>query len=67
MGAEILDAETLDVGFYRERARLCLNLADAARSARPLFARLCVLAKTYEEKARAAESILVGGRATRDS
>ncbi len=67
LDAETLDAETLDADFYRERAHLCHKLAEAATAARPLFARLRFLARTYEEKARAAELNLVGRQATRGS
>jgi hypothetical protein len=49
-------AEMLDANFYRERARLCHKLAESATAATPVFARLRLLAKTYEEKAEAAES-----------
>jgi len=47
--------ETLDGDFYRERARLCRELAESAAAAKPLFARLFFLAKAYEERARAAD------------
>lgn len=64
MDARTSDAETLDADFYRERAHLCHKLAEAATAARPLFARLCLLARTYEEKASAAELNSIGGQAT---
>ena len=60
-------AETLDAKFYRERAQLCHKLADAATAAKPLFARLYLLAKAYEEKAATAELKLAGGQATESS
>jgi hypothetical protein len=60
-----MNAETLDADFYRERARLCHELAEAARAARPLFARLFFLAKAYEEKAKAAD--LAAGQAIESS
>jgi hypothetical protein len=50
-----MEIETLDADFYRERARLCHELADAATAARSLFVRLYVLAGAYEERAKAAE------------
>jgi len=50
-----MDAETLDADFYRARARLCHELAEAAIAAKPLFSRLFFLAKAYEEKAKAAD------------
>jgi hypothetical protein len=49
-----MDTETLDEDFYRERARLCHELAEAAAATKPLFARLFFLARAYEEKAKAA-------------
>jgi hypothetical protein len=52
-------AETLDAEFYRQRAYLCHQLADAAQQAKPLFAHLYFLAQVYEEKAKAAETELV--------
>ena len=51
-----MSAETLDAEYYRGRAHLCHQLADSARAAKPLFARLCLLAQAYETKANAAES-----------
>jgi hypothetical protein len=57
-----MEIETLDADFYRERAHLCHKLADASKAAKPLFTRLYLLAKAYEEKAKAAN--LAGGRAT---
>ena len=50
-----MEIETLDADFYRERARLCHKLADAAGAAKPLFARLYLLARAYEERAERAE------------
>ena len=61
-----MDPETLDADFYRERARLCHTLADAATAAKPLFARLYFLARGYEERALAAEPKLAGGRAAKN-
>jgi hypothetical protein len=58
IGNDAMDAATLDSNFYRERAQLCHKLAGAATAAQPLFARLHLLAKAYEEKAEAAESKL---------
>ena len=58
-----MDAETLDGDFYRERARLCQKLAQAATAAKPLSVRLYFLARAYEEKARATESSLLVGQA----
>jgi hypothetical protein len=51
-----MDGETLDADFYRERACLCHELAEAATAARPLFVRLFFLGKAYEEKAKAADA-----------
>jgi hypothetical protein len=50
-----MEIETLNADFYRERARLCRELAEAATAAKPLFARLVFLAKSYEEMAKAAD------------
>jgi hypothetical protein len=50
-----MNAETLDSDFYRQQARMCRQLAASAREARPLVARLVALAKTYEERAEAAD------------
>jgi hypothetical protein len=58
-----MDAETLDGDFYRHQALVCHKLADAAPAATPLFARLNALAKSYEEKAEAAEAKM-GGKQT---
>jgi hypothetical protein len=55
-------AEMLDANFYRERAQLCHKLAESATAATPVFARLRLLAKTYEEKAEAAESKVPPGK-----
>jgi hypothetical protein len=58
-----MEIETLDADFYRQRATLCLKLADVATVARPLYARLFFLARTYEERAAAAENVMrVSGR-----
>jgi hypothetical protein len=51
-------AGTLDANFYRERARLCHKLAGAATAAKPIFARLRLLAKAYEENGERADSKL---------
>lgn len=45
-----MHAETLDAEFYRERARLCHTLAEAATAAKPIFSRLYFLARAYEQK-----------------
>jgi hypothetical protein len=58
-------AETLDVDFYRQRAYLCHHLAKVAPDAPPLFARLYLLARAYEDKATASES--AGGKAAESS
>jgi hypothetical protein len=50
-----MDAETLGGDFYRERARLCHALAEAAAATKPLFARLASLANEYEKKAQTAD------------
>jgi hypothetical protein len=49
-----MEIETLDADFYRGRARLCHKLADAAGAAKPLFARLYLLARAYEDRAERA-------------
>jgi hypothetical protein len=49
----------LDAEFYRQRAYLCHQLADAAQQAKPLFVRLYFLAQEYEKKARASETKLI--------
>jgi hypothetical protein len=54
-----MDADTLDADFYRERARSCHKLAEAATAARPLFVRLFFLAKACEERATAADVVRV--------
>ena len=59
IGNDAMDAETLDADFYRGRARLCHKLAEAATAAKPLFARLYLLAKRYEEKAEATETKMI--------
>ena len=52
-----MDAETtLDAEFYRERARLCHRLAEAATAAMPIFSRLHFLARAYEQRAAADEA-----------
>jgi hypothetical protein len=60
-----MEAETLDARFYRQHARLCHELAEAATAAKPLFTRLFFLPKAYEEKAKAAE--LAAGQAVESS
>lgn len=50
-----MDVQTLDANFYHERARLCHELAEVAKAAKPLFSRLYFLARAYEERAAAAE------------
>jgi hypothetical protein len=60
-----MDAETLNADFYRDRARFCHTLADAATAAKPLFARLYFLAKVYEERTKTAE--LAAGQAVASS
>jgi hypothetical protein len=54
-GNNAMYAETLDADFYRQRADFCYKLADKAHAARPLYLRLCFLAKAYEDKAKAAD------------
>ena len=51
-----MEIETLDGDFFRGRAQLCHKLAGTATAARPLSARLHLLAKAYEQKAEAPES-----------
>jgi hypothetical protein len=51
-----MSIETLNAAFYRERALECLRLADTAQAGNPLSARLHLLAKAYEEKAKAPDS-----------
>jgi hypothetical protein len=58
-----MNVTTLGSDFYREQAQLCHKLAESSTAAKPLFARLCLLAKAYEEKAEAAESKLTPGQA----
>jgi hypothetical protein len=60
-----MEIETLDADFYRDRARLCHRLADAATEAKPLFTRLYFLAQAYEERAKAAN--FAGGRAIKSA
>jgi hypothetical protein len=62
-----MDAQTLDADFYRERAQLCHKLAGAATAAKPLFTRLHLLAKKYEEKAESADSKSARGQAAENS
>jgi hypothetical protein len=66
-GSDAMDAKSLDADFYRERARLCYKLAEAAQAAKPLFARLVFLAKAYEERAATATLKVDRERATEDS
>jgi hypothetical protein len=47
--------ESLNGDFYRERARFCHKLAEAAAAAKPLFARLFFLAREYEQRAETAD------------
>ena len=51
-----MSIETLNAAYYRERALECFRLANTAQAAKPLSARLYLLAKAYEEKAKAADS-----------
>ncbi len=48
---EMIQAETLDVEYYRGRAAFCHQLAEASGAARLLGERLRALAKSYEHKA----------------
>jgi hypothetical protein len=52
----------LSPAFFRERAELCSQLAEAAIAAKPLFSRLYFLAEEYRATAKAIEA-----RAARDS
>jgi hypothetical protein len=52
-----MSIETLNAAYYRQRALECFRLADASQAAKPLFTRLYFLARAYEEKAKAADSI----------
>jgi hypothetical protein len=47
---------TLTADYYRRQAHVCNTLADASQTAKPLFARLYVLAQQYTAKAASAES-----------
>jgi hypothetical protein len=58
-----MSIETLSADYYRQQALECLRLADATRAAKPLFARLYLLARACEEKAKAADSILADAHA----
>jgi hypothetical protein len=49
-----MDVQRLDANFDHERARLCHELAEVAKAAKPLFCRLYFLARAYEERAAAA-------------
>jgi hypothetical protein len=62
-----MNAANLGSDFYRERAQLCHKLAGSVTAATPLFARLCLLAKVYEEKAEAAESKVTPGQSAENS
>ena len=52
-------AESLDADYFRQRAHLCHQLANKARAAKPLFARLYVLATKYEERANTADRMFL--------
>ena len=53
--------EALCADYYRHQAHVCHTLAAAAPAFTPLYARLHSLAKSYEEKAKAAD-LKSGGR-----
>jgi hypothetical protein len=65
-GDNDMSEEALTADFYRNQAHLCHTLAAAAPAGTPLFARLLTLAKSYEEKARTAESNLGGNRRSKE-
>jgi hypothetical protein len=56
-------AVTLDAAYYRDRADLCRKLAVSAEAAKPLFARLFLLAEAYQERAKAADLSAAAGQA----
>ena len=66
-GSAAMHAETLDAEFYRERARLCHTLAEAATAAKPIFSRLYFLARAYEQRATAYEAKKAAAPATEKS
>jgi hypothetical protein len=51
-----MSIETLDADYFRNQALVCYRLAEAAKAAKPLCSRLYALAKSYDEKAKAADS-----------
>jgi hypothetical protein len=53
-------AESLDADYYRQRAQLCHQLANNARAAKPLLARLYVLATKSEGRANTADRMVPG-------